>query len=266
MHIQLLNILDQWVAEAIIRFTKLPIYTTAYNAKLPINLLEQSKIILTTYINLLKAVHILPTSIQNYKGHLFIKHTLSGFIPKNGNITLQTLEIVHNQILHYLMDHWKHKGEIIPIHLRYVGPKEIYLLTGISYIESETPTAQSILHLLFMPTHIIDFGTYKLDYLSEILKLYQDNQCLSVRQFCIAHKKSYKQFLKDSKDCFGMTFREFFPILKMMNVLADLLLTDCSMKEIVTRNDFADYSNMHRIFYKNYNFPLKDIPRLRDIL
>ncbi|WP_431609257.1 helix-turn-helix domain-containing protein [Chryseobacterium sp. 'Rf worker isolate 10'] len=262
MHIQLLNILDKKFEDSVAKYARLPFQTTMLNANLYTHILNNNAVMLKNRINFLHAVGLIPMYNGYYKREVLIYHDLKDFQSRsNKTIDAEALKTIQQTIAGHITRADDQQNTVIPIFQHYSSSSELLLLTGISILDKESSTAVSLLHELGMPISMVEFTIYTPVYLTQLLDLYQKDTSLSVQRLATMFGKSYKQIQKDSKLYFGTTLYNFFLKLKMLDTIDDLMFTDLSLKEIAFKNNFADYCSMYKLFNKQYNFPLQQIPR-----
>ncbi|MBT2621261.1 helix-turn-helix domain-containing protein [Chryseobacterium sp. ISL-6] len=262
MHIYQLTIIDKKLKEAIAKFSLLPINTSIFDAGLFEQLLHDSRVLIKTYISLLKLLQILPEQNQYYKGHFLIKHTATG-VEADGEIHPDYLTAIQNLVLPHLLSRTSDRKQILPIHIHFTTSKEVYLFSGISLLKQDESTMYSLLHEMSMPINHISYTSHsRCNYLLSIIYAIEYNERQSIHNLYPIYNISYRQFRKDCKICLGTTFHNFYIKMKMLDVLNDIMLTNLSLKEIAHKNNFSSYIAMYQLFKRKYNFPLNIIPRI----
>jgi len=267
MHVQLLAILDKKLENSVVKFSKLPFQTTVFNLNLYAHILNNNATMLKTRIDFLETVNLIPADNAYYKQEILIYHDLKGFQSNPDRIPDdQALNIIQQTITDHLARTDDQQPPVVPIFQHYNSSFEVMLLTGISILDKESSTAVSLLHQLGMPISLIEFNAFRPAYLTQLLDAYQNNTSISLTKLSAEFGKSYKQLQKDSKLYFGTTLHNFVLKLKMLDTIDDLMLTDLTLKEIAFKNNFTDYSSMYKLFNKQYNFPLQQIPRFLNLI
>lgn len=267
MHVQLVAILDKKLEDSAVKFSKLPFQTTIFNSNQYANILNNNAVMLKYRIAFLNAINLIPEYDGYYKQEILIYHDLDRFRCRPDRIIDDlALKAIQQTIVDHLTRSEDQKNTVIPIYQHYNSSAELLLLTGVSIIDKESSTAISLLHQLSMPVTMIEFNVYKPEYLTQLLNTYQNNTDLSLPKLATMFGKSYKQVQKDSKLYFGTTVHNFVLKLKMLDTIDDLMFTDLSLKEIAFKNNFADYSSMYKLFNKQHNFPLQQIPRFLNLM
>lgn len=262
MHIYQLAIIDQKLKEAMAKFSLLPVHTSIFDAALFEQLLDDSRVLIKTYISLLKSLQILPKENHYYKGHSLIKHTVNG-AEADGTIDPDYLTVIQNLVLPHLVGNSSDKKQIFPIHIHFTTSTEVYLFSGIGLYKQDESRVYSLLHEMSMPVNYISYASHaKCNYLLSIFYTEEYNERQSIHTLYPRYNISYLQFRKDCKICLGTTFYNFYMKMKMLDVLDDIMLTNLSLKEIAHKNNFSSYIAMHQLFKRKYNFPLYIIPRI----
>ncbi|WP_312299169.1 hypothetical protein [Chryseobacterium sp.] len=262
MHIYQLAIIDQKLKEAMAKFSLLPVHTSIFDAALFEQLLDDSRVLIKTYISLLKSIEILPEENHYYKRHFLIKHTVFG-TEADGSIYPDYLTAIQNLVLPHLVSDSPDNRQIFPIHIHFTTSTEVYLFSGIGLYKEDESIVYSLLHEMSMPVNYISYASHaKCNYLLNIFYAEEYNERQSIHTLYPRYNISYRQFRKDCKICLGTTFYNFYMKMKMLDVLDDIMLTNLSLKEIAHKNNFSSYIAMHQLFKRKYNFPLYIIPRI----
>ncbi|WP_161042476.1 helix-turn-helix domain-containing protein [Elizabethkingia anophelis] len=253
--------MDHWVGQAMIRFVKVPVYATVFNPSFYHQITQHTSVIIQTYLSFLVAVNSLSNSYKFYNGSFLIEHSIDGYKIDPQNIIIPSaLDQIHQEAKISLNSYPKNSGKLIPIHVHFNDEAELHLATGINVVSSETLSSKSIVHILSLPSSILDYENFHLWYIQEMMDDYIKNPKQSLTALCAKFNKSYRQLQKDSKAYYGTTFYNFYIQLKMMDVIEEIMFSGFSLKEIAYRNNFSDYSSMYRLF-SSYNFPIKNIKR-----
>lgn len=267
MHVQLMTILDKKFEDSVAKYSRLPFQTKVLNTNLYTKILDDNAFMLKNRLNFLNAVNLVPMYNGYYKREILIYHDLKSFQSKSDKIIdVEALKAIEKTIADHLTQSKNQQNTVIPIFQHYSSSSELMLLTGITIIDKESSTAVSLLHDLGMPISMVEVTIYTPVYLTQILDSYQKDTSLSVQRLATMFGKSYKQVQKDSKLYFGTTLYNLVLKLKMLDTLDDLMFTDLKLKEIASKNNFSDYSSMYKLFNKQYNFPLQQIPRFLNLM
>ncbi|MBS0027214.1 helix-turn-helix domain-containing protein [Chitinophaga sp. 22321] len=267
MHVQLIAILDRKLEDSVLKYSRLPFHTTALNSNLYSQILHNGAIMLKNRLDFLNAVNLIPVYNRYYKQEVLIYHNLKGSQSRLDKIIEgEALTAIQQTITDHLKRTDDQQNRVIPIFQHYSSSTDLMLLTGISILDKESSTAVSLIHQLGMPLSMVEFTIYKPVYLTQLLDIYQKKTDLSVKALATMFGKSYKQVQKDSKLYFGTTLYNFVLKLKMLDTIDDLMFTDLTLKEIAFKNNFADYGSMYKLFSKQYNFPLQQIPRFLTLI
>ena len=150
---------------------------------------------------------------------------------------------------------------LLPVHLHYGLPYEVFLVTGFSVIESGNHKIKSMLHELGIPRKSLQSPPPHLQYVKEAVEKFGRAEFTSIHKLARQYNKSYNQFQRDCKEFFGDTFYQFYNKKKMLKVVDDILFSRLSLKEIAWKNSFADYNSMYKLFRKYTRLSLMAIPR-----
>jgi AraC-like DNA-binding protein len=267
MHVQLITILDQKLEEAIVKFSNLPFQSSVFNFSQYDQILQHCGLLLKTHLDFLMAIKLLPHNFEYYKRPIQLTGINNEIYSKvESSIEHNTLQSIRHAIAaqHEDLSKKEHRT-VVPIYHHFNDPKELMIFGGVSIMEENKSASVSLLHQLTIPISSVEFTTYRPVYLMELLKAHQKDTSQSVQRLAAQFGKSYKQVQKDSKLYFGTTLYSFILKLKMVDTLQDIMFTDLTLKEIAYKNNFLDYTSMHRIFNKQYKFPFKRIPRFLEL-
>lgn len=258
MNIFLISLIDRRIEGGMVKLSKLPFPSSVFLANQNKKVGSLAKRVLETYIRFFECVGIVPPEYHFLEERIAkkIRVSTSAIDPRPSRSNDLLEDKLHQLIQQPITE------PMIPVHLHISLENKILLYTGIGVVDATGSVIDFSLHELSIPAHSIRHSSHSLYYLADILNHEKKSSFKSLRQLAADRGKSYKQFQSDCKEYFGDTFHQFHLKMKMLDVLEDVMFTDCSLKEISYRNNFSNYNNMYFLFTKRYNFPLVSIPRI----
>ncbi|MBT2621913.1 hypothetical protein [Chryseobacterium sp. ISL-6] len=253
MSVFLLSLIDKSIGGAMIKLSQLPLrfLLLSYNhQEILAGLVEK---ILKTYIRFFQCVQIIPSE-YNYSQNGIVK--MFDLL----NINSDNLDHIERKLINLIETPITNFAIPVNIHLYQSG--QLFWYTGIGVLESTGHSAAFFLHRFSISTASIDYSPSSLHYLDNILNSDNLIRSVSPRKVAADYGKNYNHFQRDCKEYFGDTFHQMHNKMKMLAVLADIMFTDYSFKEVAYRNDFFNYNSMYILFCRKYKFPIDSIPRL----
>ncbi|MDH6254192.1 hypothetical protein M2347_003919 [Chryseobacterium sp. H1D6B] len=254
MNTFLLSLIDKRIDGLMIRFSQLPVKPVLLFYSQNEILVKMSKKLLDTYIHFLQAVGIAPKEYSYCEKPIVKK--LSILAQDN-----QHLDDVEKKLINLITVPLT--PTVIPVNIHVLKSGQLILYTGIGIAETTDTAVSFFLYELSISTVLIKHTPIYLHYLDSMLACYSPDEFPSLRKLPETHnKKNYNQFQNDCREYFGDTFYQFHNKMKMLDALEDIMLSELSLKNIASTNNFRSYNNMYFLFCIRYKFPIDSIPRL----
>ncbi|OCA76369.1 hypothetical protein BBI01_06660 [Chryseobacterium artocarpi] len=253
MNIHILSLLNDMAEQTMYNFSRLPFVKSAIYADNLQLLSVQIKRLAEFYVTFFQTLEFLPFDMTFYKRSLLGTYEYYDEIKHSDPMIKEVLNSYpHKELLEM--------KSIAPIHIRYTDENNLYLVSGLSWIENRKKV-QLQLNEFFLPKDLIITPPQHLSYLIDVLQDYDPAEYPKIQDMTVARGLYYNQFIRDCKSFFGDTFYAFFTKLKMIEAVNDIIFTRMPLKEIAFRNKFTNYAKMYKTFVR-YGVNIAEIPRL----